>query len=71
MIEKDMRNLAFRDKYVNEIGVFKGKSLGQASLKATNRGHAVRLRERGTKKCICSQESEQVDKPQGRTGLDA
>ena len=67
MVEKEMRNFALRDLEGNEIGVFTGKSLRQAALKAANRGHTdIRLRERGTKKIhVFTGERKQVKKPKG------
>jgi hypothetical protein len=51
LAEKEMSNFALRYKDGNEIGIFRGKALRQASLKADNRGHTdIQLRERGTKK---------------------
>ena len=56
MVEK--RNFALRDAQGNEVGVFCGKQPRQAALKAANRGYTdIRLRERGTKKCIFSKVS--------------
>jgi hypothetical protein len=64
---EEKRNFALRDAKHNENGIFSGRSPGQATLKATNRGiKDIQLRERGTKKAhIFIGEHKQVKKPAG------
>lgn len=60
MAEKETRNFTPWDEKGNDIGVFTGRSLRQAALKAANRGH-MDIRLRGSvarRRCTYSQARE-------------
>jgi hypothetical protein len=62
---EEKRKFVLRDAKRNENGIFSERSLGQAALKAADRGiKDIRLRERGTKKVhIFIGERKQIKKP--------